>query len=77
MVDVKPRDVVEVAEAESGAAEPEKRVAHSGEVWHEIVSGDMLGALAIKYEVAVAQIRELNPGLNERNLQLGQRIRIK
>ena len=77
MVDVKPRDVVEDAEAESGVAEPDKRVAHSGEVWHEIVSGDMLGALAIKYDVSVTQIRELNPGLNERNLQLGQRIRIK
>ena len=49
----------------------------SGEVWHTIESGDMIGALAIKYGVTEAQIRELNPGLNERRLQLGQRVRIK
>lgn len=49
----------------------------SGEVWHTIESGDMIGALAIKYGVTEEQIRELNPGLNERRLQLGQRVRIK
>lgn len=49
----------------------------SGEVWHTIESGDMIGSLAIKYDVTEAQIRELNPGLNERCLQLGQRVRIK
>lgn len=51
--------------------------AASGEVWHTIESGDMIGALAIKYGVTEEQIRELNPGLNERRLQLGQRVRIK
>ncbi len=77
VVDVKPRDVVVEEKDAEVSAEPATMSAKSGEVWHEIVSGDMLGALAIKYDVSVAEIRELNPGLNERNLQLGQRIRIK
>lgn len=63
--------------AEASAPEKTTDSATSGEVWHTIESGDMIGALAIKYDVTEAQIRELNPGLNERRLQLGQRVRIK
>lgn len=64
------------SDAAASASQPERTPA-TGEVWHTIVSGDMIGALAITYDVSEAQIRELNPGLDERKLQLGQQVRIK
>lgn len=82
-VDIKPDEVVRAeleaaakAEAEA-AAKSADRVEAVGEVWHTIASGEIIGSLAIKYGVSSAQILELNPDINERNLQIGQRIRIK
>ena len=45
--------------------------------YHIIVSGDMLGKLAITYGTTVEKIKELNPDINPNNLKLGSKIRIK
>ena len=45
--------------------------------YHTIVSGDMLGKLAITYGTTVEKLKELNPDINPNNLKLGSKIRIK
>ena len=44
---------------------------------HIIEDGDMLGTIARKYDTSVAELKKLNPDLDERRLQLGQEIRVK
>jgi Tfp pilus assembly protein FimV len=45
--------------------------------FHEIRSGDTLGAVADRYETSVTEIVELNPGIDPTALQVGQRVRVK
>lgn len=53
------------------------RASDGDPVYHTIVSGDMLGKLAIKYKVSVRQICALN-GITEKTiLRPGKRLRIK
>ena len=49
----------------------------SGEVWHTVVQGDLLGRIATKYDTSIKQIKSLNPGLNPDRISIGQRIRVK
>ena len=49
----------------------------SGEVWHTVVSGDLVGRIAAKYGTTVKRIKELNPELNPDRISIGQRIRVK
>lgn len=49
----------------------------SGAVYHTIKSGDMLGKLAMKYNVSVDQICRLNGITRTTILQLNKKIRIK
>lgn len=49
----------------------------SGEVWHTVVQGDLLGRIAIKYDTSIKQIKSLNPGLNPDRISIGQKIRVK
>jgi membrane-bound lytic murein transglycosylase D len=44
--------------------------------FHTIQYGDTLSELAVHYGVSVVQINDANPGLRERYLQIGRRIRI-
>ena len=43
---------------------------------HEIAKGDLLGTIAKKYGVKVADIQKANPNLNPNNLKVGQKIKI-
>lgn len=62
------------------AAEPKKDVtatSDSGEVWHTVADGDLVGRIAAKYGTSVKRIKELNPDLNPDRISIGQRIRVK
>lgn len=48
-----------------------------GQQFHTVRSGDTLGKIASQYGTTVGQLQRLNPSLNPRRLQLGQRIRVK
>lgn len=61
-------------------AEAKKEViatSDSGEVWHTVESGDLVGRIAAKYGTSVKRIKELNPNLNPDRISIGQRIRVK
>ena len=66
---------VRVAEAAKPTAAP--KPASSGAVYHTVKSGDMLGKLAMKYNVSVDQICRLNGITRTTILQLGKKLRIK
>jgi LysM repeat protein len=44
---------------------------------YEVKSGDTLGEIAKKNNVSLDKIMKLNPGLDPRRLQIGQKIRLK
>jgi len=50
---------------------PSERVSF---VEHRVQPGETLGHIAIRYGVPVREVREANPGLRPRYLQIGQRI---
>lgn len=61
-------------------AEPKKEVtatSDSGEVWHTVADGDLVGRIAAKYGTSVKRIKELNPDLNPDRISIGQKIRVK
>ncbi len=45
--------------------------------YYKLKKGENLGIISRKYGVPLSEIKRLNPKLNERRLQIGQRIRIK
>lgn len=49
----------------------------SGEVWHTVADGDLVGRIAAKYGTTTRRIQELNPDLNPDKISIGQRIRVK
>jgi hypothetical protein len=46
-------------------------------VYHVIKRGDTYWELAKKYGTTVTNLRKLNPGIDERKLQIGSKIRVK
>jgi LysM repeat protein len=44
--------------------------------FYTIQSGDTLGGIAIQFETTVAELLELNPGIDPRDLHAGQRVRV-
>lgn len=46
-------------------------------VYHVIKKGDNYWSLAKKYGTTVANLRRLNPGVDERKLKIGSKIRVK
>lgn len=57
--------------------EVKKIATDSGEVWHTVADGDLVGRIAVKYGTSVKRIKELNPDLNPDRISIGQRIRVK
>jgi len=56
----------------------QQQVSVSGNyVYHTIKSGDTLWDIANKYGTSVNRIEQLNPGVNARNLKIGQKIQVK
>ena len=45
--------------------------------FYRLRSGETLSDVAIMFETTVAQLRLLNPGIQETNLRVGQRVRVK
>jgi serine-type D-Ala-D-Ala carboxypeptidase/endopeptidase (penicillin-binding protein 4) len=66
---VEPATVEEPQPPEPQPEEPEIRT-------HQIGSGDTLEEIARRYGTTVGELESLNPGIQPRRLQLGQRIRI-
>ncbi|HOQ49389.1 MAG TPA: LysM domain-containing protein, partial [Candidatus Kapabacteria bacterium] len=46
-------------------------------VYHTVRSGDTLERIAGKYNVSVDELKNLNKGVKETRLQIGQKIRVK
>lgn len=66
-----------VAVRVSNPDEMKQKPAPSNTIYHKVVSGDMLGKLALKYGVSVDQICRLNNITRTTTLQLGKKLRIK
>lgn len=49
----------------------------SGEIWHTIADGELVGRIAAKYGTTSKKIAELNPDINIDRVSIGQRIRVK
>ncbi len=43
---------------------------------HRVKSGDTLDGIARRYDTSVRELQRLNPGLDPRRLQIGQRVRV-
>lgn len=48
----------------------------SGDVWHTVVDGDLVGRIAQRYGTTTSEIKRLNPGINIDRISIGQRIRV-
>ncbi len=49
----------------------------SAPIYYSLKKGETLAVVANKFGLSLNQIRALNPNLNERNLQIGQKIKVK
>lgn len=56
---------------------PVEEESNSGEVWHTVADGDLVGRIASQYGTTTRRIQELNPNLNPDRISIGQRIRVK
>ena len=48
----------------------------NGDVWHTIAKGEFISTIADKYDISIATIKRLNPGLNIDKIREGQRIKV-
>jgi LysM repeat protein len=46
-------------------------------IYHTIKQGDTLWDVAVKYNTSVASLERMNPGVNARNLKIGQKLKIR
>ena len=49
----------------------------SNKKYYTIRSGDTLGSIAQRYNTTVSKLQKLNPKVNPRRMQIGQKIRVK
>ncbi len=45
--------------------------------YYRIQSGDTFGSIALRFDVSVERLLELNPGVDPSNLRVGQKIRVR
>jgi spore germination protein YaaH len=45
--------------------------------FYRLRAGETLSDVAIRFDTTVEQLRVLNPGIQETNLRVGQRVRVK
>lgn len=48
----------------------------NGDVWHTIAKGEYISTIAAKYDISIATIKRLNPGINVDRIREGQRIKV-
>lgn len=60
-----------------GSSAPQTREVKTAPKYYTIQSGDTLGKIAGKFGVSVSSLKTINKNINERNLRVGQRIRIQ
>lgn len=74
------QSAAESATAESAAeqkpAATEKKIAEDTE-WYTIKDGDLVGRVAQRYGMSLAEIKRLNPDIDVDRVSIGQRIRVK
>ena len=68
---------LEKSKDEVNSIDPTKVAVDDNAVDHVIVEGENFSTLATKYETTTARIKELNPDVDPRKLQIGQKIRVK
>lgn len=56
---------------------PKKAPTDNGWLYHTVVAGDTLSALARKHSVSVSAIAALNPGININRIKVGQTVRLR
>lgn len=56
---------------------PASESANNGEEWYTIKDGDLVGRVAARYGMSLAQIKRLNPEIDVDRVAIGQKIRVK
>lgn len=66
-----------VAKAETATETSAEKPSASEPIYHVVVSGDTMTQIARTYQTKIADIVNLNPGLNPDRINIGQKIRVK
>lgn len=66
-----------VAKAESATETNAEQPSASEPIYHVVASGDTMTQIARTYQTKIADIVNLNPGLNPDRINIGQKIRVK
>lgn len=61
----------------SGNAKTYQKAPSSGQIYHIVKKGEILGRIAKNYGVSVQSILNANPGINPKKLKIGQKLIIK
>ena len=56
---------------------PASESVNNDEVWYTIKDGDLVGRVAARYGMTLAQIKRLNPDIDVDRVAIGQKIRVK
>lgn len=62
---------------QSPPTKPAPQVASGDGSYHTVRNGDTLWDIAQRYDISVGTLTRLNPGLNARDLKVGQAVRVK
>ena len=81
--EVTPVAVESKTEAESVIEQPKQKAetqsesSAEAEEWYTIKEGDLVGRVAARYGMSLAEIKRLNPNINVDRVSIGQKIRVK
>lgn len=68
-----PTEVIEEAESRK----PAEKTSNNDEEWYTIKDGDLVGRVAARYGMTLAEIKRLNPDIDVDRVSIGQKIRVK